>query len=91
MDNIQELRWFCTLSNSLMIVRKAGAASMYNVIESVSSYRSDKQPPPACTTDCCVHETDLSNKIYKYTVEERKYQNIQKITSLTHLHGSITI
>ena len=25
-----ELRWFCTLSNSLMNVRKSGAASMYN-------------------------------------------------------------
>ena len=43
----------------------SGAASMYNAIESVSSYRSDKQPPPACTTDSFVHETDPSNKIYK--------------------------
>ena len=60
-----ELRWFCTLSNSLMNVRKSGAASMYNEIESVSSYRSNMQPPPACTTDCYVHETDPSNKIYK--------------------------
>ena len=60
-----ELRWFCTLSNSLMNVRKSGAASMCNAIGSVSSYRSDKQPPPACTTDCCVHGTDPSNKKYK--------------------------
>ena len=60
-----ELRWFCTLSNSLMNVRKSGAASMYNAIESVSSYISDKQPPPASTIDCCFHETDPSNKMYK--------------------------
>ena len=48
-----------------MNVRKSGAASMYNAIESVSSYRSDMQQPPACNTDCCVYETDTSNKIYK--------------------------
>ena len=39
---------------------------MYNAIESVSSFKSDKQPaPPAYTTDCCAHETDPSNEIYK--------------------------
>ena len=29
-------------------LRKSGAASMYSAIESVSSYRSDKQLSPAC-------------------------------------------
>ena len=64
---------------------------MYNAIESVASYRSDKQPPSACITDCCVHWPDLSNKMYKYTVEQRKYRNVQKTTLLNHLHGSVTI